>query len=288
MSAKIRTLKDIRLYMSNALVDMYAEQEQKAIFAMLIKTIFPSNKPFLYDMNTHVSEAESCRIFAIIEELKRGKPIQYILGETEFYNCRITLSTATLIPRQETEELVDIIIKENVGFQGQIMDIGSGSGCIAIALAKNMSSASVFGTDLSSEAIDVAKHNTTFNNVKVDFIHDDIFKPLNIFSVNPVGIIVSNPPYVRNSEKLFMHCNVLDYEPATALFVDDANPLIFYEAILEIAVKILQIGGKIYFEINEAMGNEMTNLLKKFGYTDIKLIKDINEKDRFIRGVKND
>jgi release factor glutamine methyltransferase len=240
----------------------------------------------MYDMNTPVSKMEYLKIIEIIDELKQGKPIQYILGETEFYNCRIILSPATIIPRQETEELADIIIKENIGYKGQILDIGSGSGCIAIALAKNMPDASIFGIDFSAEAIEIAKHNAAINNVKIDFINEDIFKPSKIFSIN-AGIIVSNPPYVRNSEKAFMHRNVLDYEPATALFVDDANPLVFYETILEIAVKILQVGGKIYFEINEALGSEMKKLLKRFEYTDIELINDINGKERFIKGVKN-
>ena len=287
MIAKIRTLKDIRLYMSDVLADMYAEQEQKAIFSMLIKIFLPADKlHILYDMNTPVQETDSSEICKIIDELKQGKPIQYILGETEFYNCRITLSAATLIPRQETEELVDIIVKENAGYKGQIADIGSGSGCIAIALAKNMSGASVVGTDFSAEAIDIAKHNAEINNVKIRFIHEDIFKSSEIFSIR-AGIIVSNPPYVRSSEKTLMHRNVLDYEPATALFVDDSNPLVFYKAILEIAVEILQIGGKIYFEINEAFGNEMINLLNEFDYADVELIKDINGKDRFIKGTKN-
>jgi release factor glutamine methyltransferase len=254
---------------------------------MMIKAILKLDKlHIINDMNTSVPETESVIISKIIEVLKRGKPIQYILGETEFYNCRITLSPATLIPRQETEELVDIIVKENAGYKGQIADIGTGSGCIAIALAKNISGASVFGTDFSAEVIDIAKYNASINNVKVDFIHEDIFKPSKIFSIN-AGIIVSNPPYVRKKKKTFMHCNVLDYEPAAALFVDDSNPLVFYETILEIAVRILQIGGKIYFEINEAFGNEMNNLLKRFNYTNIELIKDINGKERFIKGTKN-
>ena len=270
--------------MSGVLTDLYAEQEQKAIFSIMIKAIFPEAKSYL--LNTFVPENKSLRMLKIIEELKQGKPIQYILGETEFYNCLIRLSPTTLIPRQETEELVDIIIKENAGYTGQIVDIGTGSGCIAITLAKNLPAASVFGTDFSAEAIDIAKRNAETNNVKIDFIYEDIFKPQKILSLN-AGIIVSNPPYVRNSEKAFMHRNVLDYEPATALFVDDSNPLIFYEAILEIAAKILQLDGKIYFEINEALGSEMIDLLRKFDYSDIKLIKDINGKDRFIKGTKN-
>jgi len=257
------------------------------LFSVIIKAILTPDKPhILYDMNIFVSEIEAIKIFEIVDELKQGKPIQYVLGETEFYNCRIKLSPATLIPRQETEELVDIIIKENAGYDGQIVDIGTGSGCIAIAIAKNLSGASVFGTDFSAEAIEIAKRNAEINSVKVEFISEDIFKPAKIFSIKP-NIIVSNPPYVRNSEKAFMHRNVLDYEPATALFVDDTNPLVFYEAILGIAAKILQTGGKIYFEINEALGNEMLNLLKRFGYAEIKLIMDINGKERFIKGIKN-
>jgi release factor glutamine methyltransferase len=287
MSAKIRTLKDLRLYLSNALTGLYDEREQKVMFFIIIRAVLSSdNLHVLYDMNTAVSETESSKIFEIIDELKQGKPIQYILGETEFYGCRITLSPATLIPRQETEELVDIIIKENAGYNGQIIDIGTGSGCIAISRAKNMSGASIFGTDFSAEAIDIAKYNAEINNVKINFIHEDIFNPAEIFSIN-AGIIVSNPPYVMNSEKTLMHRNVLDYEPASALFVDDAKPLIFYEAILKIAVKILQTNGKIYFEINEALGNEMRNLLKQFDYSGIDLIKDINGKNRFIKGTKN-
>ena len=273
--------------MSNVLAGLYSEHEQRAVLSIIIKTIFSTDKlHILHDMNTPVSETESFRVLGIVEELKQGKPIQYILGETEFYNCRIMLSPATLIPRQETEELVDIIIKENAGYAGQIADIGTGSGCIAVALAKNMPAASVFGTDFSAEAIDIAKRNAEINSVKIEFIHEDIFSPSDIFSINS-GIIVSNPPYVRNSEKTLMHRNVLNYEPAAALFVSDSNSLVFYEAILEIAVKILQIGGKIYFEINEALGSEMINLLRKFNYADIKLTKDINGKDRFIKGLKN-
>jgi len=273
--------------MSNVLAGIYAEQEQKALFSIIIKAVLaPDKTHILHNMNTFVSEIEAIKILEIVDELKQGKPIQYVLGETEFYNCRIKLSPATLIPRQETEELVDIIIKENAGYDGQIVDIGTGSGCIAIALAKNMPDAFVFGTDFSAEAIEIAKQNAEINSVKVEFIWEDIFKPAKILSLNP-SIIVSNPPYVRNSEKAFMHRNVLDYEPETALFVDDTNPLIFYEAILEIAAKILQTGGKIYFEINEALGSEMIDLLKKFGYAEIKLIKDINGKERFIKGIKN-
>ena len=280
-------MEHITTYISDQLKDFYPPEEIRSMIRILLTKICGlSHNQQILCKDTHIPEKRKNRIYKIVDRLKKMEPLQYILGETEFYNCHIVLSPATLIPRQETEELVDIIIKENTGYSGQIVDIGTGSGCIAVALAKNISGASVFGTDFSAEAIDIAKHNASINNVKIDFINEDIFKPSKIFLLN-AGIIVSNPPYVRNSEKAFMHRNVLDYEPATALFVDDANPLVFYETILEIAVKILQIGGKIYFEINEALGSEMSDLLENFGYTDIKLINDINGKERFIKGTKN-
>ena len=287
MSAKIRTLRDISLCLIEELSDIYPEQELKAFETIIIKTLSDMDKPFgLYDMNTVIPDFKSVRIIKIIDELKTGKPIQYILGETDFYNCKIKVSSATLIPRQETEELTDLIIKENTSYEGQIMDICSGSGCIAISLAKNLPGSSVVGTDFSIDALKVAQINAEINNVAVDFIHEDIFCPSKILSFKP-GIIVSNPPYVRNSEKAFMHRNVLDYEPAAALFIDDSEPLVFYETILVIAAEILLPGGKIYFEINEAFGNEMSGLLEKFNYTNVKLIEDINGKNRVISGVKN-
>ncbi|MDR2886948.1 MAG: peptide chain release factor N(5)-glutamine methyltransferase [Bacteroidales bacterium] len=273
--------------MSVELGGMYARRELRAMFFIIIKATLPGYRLYmLYDMNTSVPEPAVSAILEIVGELKRGRPVQYIIGETEFYNCRITLSPATLIPRPETEELANIIVRENTGYNGQIVDVGTGSGCIAIAMAKNLPGASVFGTDFSAGAIDVAKYNAEINNVEVEFIHEDIFIPSAILSLRP-GIIISNPPYIRDSEKASMHRNVLDYEPASALFVNDSAPLVFYDAILEIAAAIQQPEGKIYFEINEAMGNEMESLLRKYDYAGIRLIKDINGKDRFVKGTKN-
>lgn len=285
---KIHTLKDIRLYLSGELRGLYPEEEINALANIIIRTL-PDIKKLhqIYDPLYSISRNESDRITSIISQLKKGKPVQYITGNTEFFNCIIKVTEATLIPRQETEELVDYVIKKNIGFSGSIVDFGTGSGCIAISLAKSLPGSSVTGTDISDEALAVAQKNALLNKVKVDFIQDDIFKPDRILVFEP-DIIISNPPYVRVSEKAYMNRNVLEYEPALALFVTDREPLIYYRAILRVAKKILQPGGKIYFEINEAFGNEMLDLLEEFNYTECKLIKDLNGRDRIIEGKRNE
>ena len=240
----------------------------------------------LYDNGYKVEKRDVERIIAITEELKSGRPVQYIIGETIFYNCTFKVNNFTLIPRPETEELVDLIIRENKGYEGNIIDLGSGSGCIAIALAANLTSAVVTGIEISDDAIRIARENAVLNKVKVSFKKDDIFT-LDYVKIGNAGIIVSNPPYVRNSEKQMMAKNVLDFEPPLALFVTDTDPLIYYKAILEIAEYILLPGGRLYFEINEAMGKEMKQLVKSFDYSEVEIIKDIHEKERIIKGRKN-
>jgi len=287
MGMKLQTLRDIRTCLSGELRGVYPEPEINALASIIIKTI-PDIKKLhqIYDPDQPLSSESVKRIIIIIKELRKGKPIQYILGYTDFYNCFIRVTSATLIPRQETEELADLIIKENKSFNGSIIDIGTGSGCIAIALAKNLTDSLITGTDNSSDAIDVARSNADINKVKINFMQEDIFNPDKLLSIK-AGIIVSNPPYVRNSEKSFMHRNILDYEPAAALFVDDSDPLKYYRSILETAKKILLPGGKVYCEINEALGKEMLYLFEEFKYTETVLVRDMNGKDRFIKGKRN-
>jgi release factor glutamine methyltransferase len=208
------------------------------------------------------------------------------LGETEFYSCKIFVNKHVLIPRSETEELVDLILKENTGYKGSIIDFGTGTGCIAIALAHNLPYAKVQATDISKDALSLAFKNAGINHVKIDLIQSDIFGPVNPL-LSEAGIIVSNPPYIRHSEKLLMRNNVLDFEPHDALFVPDNDPLIFYRAILESSQKLLPGRGKVYFEINEAMGEEMVRLCESFGLSDIQIVKDINGKARIVKGVNN-
>jgi release factor glutamine methyltransferase len=286
MSFKIQTIKDIKLYLEQELNGLYPETEIIA-FSNIIKTKFRFTKLQVFTFpESPLTGKQATEIIRICRELKTGSPIQYIIGETSFYNCIIKVNNSTLIPRPETEELVDLIIKENVGFTGSILDIGTGSGAIAIALAVNIPGSTVTGTDISDPALEVARENAALNNASVTFTWSDIFN-VNAGIFPGINIIVSNPPYVRESEKSRMEKNVLDFEPHSALFVPDADPLKFYMAIIKIARGNLIAHGRIYFEINEALGEMMSDLLVSNDYSEIRVIKDISGKERFITGIKN-
>jgi release factor glutamine methyltransferase len=226
-----------------------------------------------------ITTALSNRFKQIIAALKTNKPLQYILGKTEFYGLKFIVNEHTLIPRPETEELVDWILKEEFS---SALDIGTGSGCIPIVLAKN-TNAIISAIDVSEDALVVAKENAKINEVKINFFRQDILKTT---TLPKVDVIVSNPPYVLESEKELMLDNVLEYEPNLALFVADNNPLLFYKKIGELAAKSLNCGGKLYFEINEKYGNEILEMLRKIGFVDIALKKDINDKNRMLKATK--
>ena len=219
------------------------------------------------------------RLKQITTDLKTNNPIQYILGETEFYGLKLKVNEHTLIPRPETEELVDWVLKQEFS---SALDIGTGSGCIPIALAKH-TNASIMAIDVSENALEVAKENAILNAVKVKFILQDI---LQSESLPKVDLIVSNPPYVLDNEKLKMKKNVLDYEPDLALFVANNNPLIFYKKIAQLAFESLNESGKLFFEINEQFGRETITMLTKLGFVNIALKKDINDKDRMVKATK--
>ena len=228
--------------------------------------------------NKVISIKNSDYIKRIIKELKENKPIQYILGEAEFYGLKFKVNKHTLIPRQETEELVEWILKEEFS---SALDIGTGSGCIAITLAKN-TNAKITAIDVSEDALQVAKENARINEVEINFLQQDI---LQTTSLPKTDVIVSNPPYVLKSEKEKMQQNILQYEPHLALFPPDKEPLLFYRKIGNLAVKSLNCGGKLYFEINEQYGIEILEMLSKIGFVDIALKKDINDKDRMIKAI---
>ncbi|KQB43130.1 Release factor glutamine methyltransferase [Flavobacterium daejeonense] len=233
----------------------------------------------------------------ILEQLKKEIPLQYLLGKTQFYGLKFEVNENVLIPRPETEELVDWIIqsqKSKVRSQKlSILDIGTGSGCIAISLAKNIPNAQVFAIDVSEKALATAQKNAVNNQVEVYFIKTDILKtedleklPAADFQLpTQFDIIVSNPPYVRNLEKEEIRKNVLDYEPHLALFVEDDNALIFYRKIAELAQKNLCPNGQLFFEINQYLGKEMIEMLEKMNFKNIELRKDIYGNDRMTRVV---
>ena len=233
----------------------------------------------IINSNQVLNKSQLSKIKQIVAELKTHKPIQYILGKTEFYGLKIKVNEHTLIPRPETEQLVDWILKENFV---AALDIGTGSGCIPIALAKH-TDAKVLAIDVSEDALLIAEENAKNNEVEIDFIHQDI---LQTNYLQKVDLIVSNPPYVLESEKEKMQENVLDYEPALALFVEDKNPLIFYKKIASLAFNFLNENGKLFFEINAKFGKETIEMLVDIGFVNIELKKDMNDKDRMIKAIK--
>ena len=282
MAVKIQTIKDIRSFLSQEINDIFPPEEVWAMSNIITRDVLGiSDIERLRDPDKLLSEKEIVAIQNIASELKTGKPIQYILGEAPFYGLTFKVTPDTLIPRQETEELVRHIITENASFEGDILDIGTGTGCIAIALSVNMQKANLFASDFSREALEVAQTNAQKNNAKVTFIHDDI---LNTSIEGPFDIIVSNPPYVLESEKRMMSINVVNFEPPTALYVPDDMPLLFYEKIAEFASEHLKERGKLYFEINEAFGPQVAEMMRSKGFQNVRIIKDINGKDRFAEG----
>lgn len=240
-----------------------------------------------------LTETEQKQLITALNRLKKHEPLQYILGETEFYGLLFKVNKNVLIPRPETEELVEWVIKDfqkttsaarkNEPFK--ILDIGTGSGCIAVSLAKNIPQAQVFGLDFSKKSVEIAKKNADFNAVSVDFLVEDI---LTLEALpQQFDCIVSNPPYVRELEKAELQPNVLDHEPASALFVPDQNALLFYRKIAAFALKNLVPGGRLYFEINEYLEAETRELIAGFGYKEIVLHKDIFGKPRMLKAIKS-
>jgi release factor glutamine methyltransferase len=212
------------------------------------------------------------------EKLKAGEPIQYILGKGPFYGREFFVNEHTLIPRNETEELVHLIIKENSQAGLKILDIGTGTGCIPISLDLEIKSPEVYGIDISEKALEVARKNGELLKSNVSFLKCDILNEMP--NVRELDILVSNPPYVPEGEKSEMHRNVLDFEPELALFVPDLDPLLFYRVIGEKGKQLLKPGGKLYFEIHEKFGSGVAELLTRLGYQEVKVIKDLNGKER--------
>jgi len=259
---------------------LYNQDEISAVFYRLAGFYYQVNRldisinPELEMPDRHLIEA--------LQELKTGKPWQYITGKTFFYNLSFSVNEHCLIPRPETEELVDWIINDFTGRSGlKILDIGTGSGAIAISLAKNLPNAKVTGLDLSHDTLLLAQENALLNKVQVEFLQKDILKTGNCLA--DYDVIVSNPPYVRRSEKEKMHPNVLKFEPATALFVPDNQALIFYEKILHIALK--NKTKNVYFEINEFLKSDLESLLKELNLLNYTFKKDIFDKWRMLKVI---
>ena len=259
------------------------EEIESLIFLIFEKIKGYTRTQFLLAKDEELSEKELAETKKIVVRLKNHEPIQYILGETEFYGLPFYSVPGVLIPRPETEELVQWIIHENQLSAPIILDIGTGTGCIAISLRKNIENATVLACDISSVCIETARRNAELNSAQVSVFEYDILNSTPEISCPELDMIVSNPPYIRETEKLLMEKNVLDFEPELALFVPDEKPLLFYERIADFALHHLTHRGQLYFEINEAFGKECNEMLLQKGFSEVILKKDINGKDRMIR-----
>ncbi|MFH6999994.1 peptide chain release factor N(5)-glutamine methyltransferase [Flavobacterium sp. FlaQc-57] len=281
-------IKQYRTEFIKELSPFYDAYEAESFFYLILEDKHKLRQIDLA-LNHELSFAETDFVVwdSLLNQLKKEIPIQYLLGKTHFYGLEFEVNENVLIPRPETEELVEWIVNENAKTQKpkkiKILDIGTGSGCIAISLAKNIPNAEVYGIDVSKKAIETAKRNAIRNKVDVTFMLQDILNTEEL-KCN-FDIIVSNPPYVRNLEKEEIKKNVLDYEPHLALFVEDNDALIFYRKIAELAKKNLLENGQLYFEINQYLGKEMIDLLEQLNFKKIELRKDIYDNDRMTKGI---
>jgi len=280
-------IKDKYLRLVNTISKIYDEREANNIVSIIFEDAFGVDK-----LSGELFPSEYDHLFALIEKrLLQNEPFQYILEEADFYGLKFKVNKSVLIPRQETEELVYFV--ENAVSKNEkmkILDIGTGSGCIAISLAKELVNAKVYGVDVSKEALVLAKKNAILNDVDVafqiiDILDDDSLDKIQEFG--PFDVIVSNPPYIPHYEASLMRSNVLDFEPKLALFVENDNTLIFYKRISKLGTSQLKNQGILAFEINEFLGDDVRNILLSYGYKNVEIIKDMQQKDRIVKGVWN-
>jgi len=279
------TIHQITIELHRKLTGLYPETEIESFARILFRHYFdltPTQAHLSHDRELPAEIEKQIR--EAIDELKKYRPIQYILGETEFYGLHFELTSDVLIPRPETEELVDWIVQTyDRNAELTMIDIGAGSGCIAVALSVNFPNANMWAVDVSEAALAVAQRNARKNRVKVNFLIKDVLKDGQMgFEPASLDAIVSNPPYIAPSEKNQLLASVLDYEPHCALFTPENNPFIFYERIAAFGLKCLKNKGKIFFEINEAFPEKVKDILQQNHYSDITVRKDINGKYRMI------
>lgn len=284
------TLKEFKIFFSNELVDVYPKTEVDTFFFLLIEEKLNLQRvDTVLQPDFIIVDDQLLELKNIIKRLRKEEPIQYILGNTEFFGLPFQVNEHTLIPRPETEELVEWILNEVKQLQIlsnhklKILDIGTGTGCIPITLAKNLKNVEVSAIDVSKKALKIAQQNALLNNVEIHFLEVDILKANKL--PQQYDIIVSNPPYVRELEKVEIKNNVLQNEPHLALFVDDNNPLIFYNKITDLAKKHLTTNGLLFFEINQYLGKETLEIIRQKGFQNTALKKDLFNNDRMIKAT---
>lgn len=284
------TIKELTNIITRRLQPLYDEREAAAVASLYLQSRLglARHELVLYG-NEPIGESLEAEMSHDLERLSQGCPVQYVLGETEFYGFPFHVSPAVLIPRPETEELVQMIAERYKGRSVNIWDIGTGSGCIAVSLAKLLPEAAVFATDISEEALSVARQNAERNGVGVTFarhdMRDDVHLP---FGGTRFDVIVSNPPYIPASDRAAMHRNVTDYEPGLALFVPDDDKLWCYQAVARIGQHVLKPGGCIFVETYHDFHEEIEEIFQQHGMREIQSIKDLNGKLRFVSAISND
>lgn len=269
-----------------ALRGIYPDSEALSLAKMLLVEAFGFSTLELYGgKDKEISGNRRGDLDKMLSRLQKNEPIQYVLGKETFCGLNFEVDSNVLIPRPETRELVEWIVADRKSSASSyILDIGTGSGCISISLAKFLQGSKVEAWDISQGALDVARRNAQRNGVEVLFRHQDVLDALPGGAI--YDVIVSNPPYITEKEKLDMDANVLDWEPSTALFVPDADPLLFYRKIAELGLSMLKAGGALYFEINRAYGQETISILESLNYSQIELRKDEWGNDRMIKAYK--
>ena len=280
------TLSQIRRFLQKELRKIYSENESSSIARLIFEHLGYPSSVYLQDPERIPDTATKAQITEIVSEIHSGRPIQYILGYTYFCEMKIRVNESVLIPRPETEEMVINIRSQNSEALSRIIDLGCGSGCIALAMKKLYPEAEVIGIDLSREALEISQQNGRLNNLDIRWIYGDLMDPELLKTEAPFSLVVGNPPYVLKSERELMTNNVLDYEPGSALFVNDSDPLIHYRSIAAFCKTRLMEGGLFWVEINEQFGDETARLFRKAGFKHVAIIKDIHGKERFVNGRK--
>ena len=286
MEVRTNRLEDIRKYYRTKLAEMFTEREADVLTFQLLTEFTGNTKvEILGHPDRTVTESELLKIHFGVKDLLNNKPIQYITGKAEFYGMTFNVNSKVLIPRPETEELVEQVIKNSPKDKSKkILDIGTGSGCIAISIKKFLPESNITAIDISSFALEVASENARLNNVEVNFLRIDFLDKVARSSLGDYDIVVANPPYIRQSEKIYLNKNVLDYEPSGALFVEDKDPLIFYRAIAEFCKSYLKENGWFYCELNQFLHKEVAEVFEESAFRDIQVDLDLFGNFRFILG----
>lgn len=280
------TLKQIRFHLLEELRQIYTENESDSITRLILEHVGYQLSDTLRDPDHLPAPSVLEHIHAIVADMQSGQPIQYVLGESYFCDLKIKVNRDALIPRPETEELVEHIKTQSPPSPEKIIDLGTGSGCIALALKQFFPDAEVWGVDISRRALALAEENGRKNGLQVSWKELDLLEEKPLELGKPFSMVISNPPYVMQSERALMARHVTDFEPESALFVTDEDPLIYYRAIASFCKTHLADSGELWVEINEQLGNKTAKLLKKEGFSWIEILRDIHEKDRYIHARK--